>query len=175
MATSQNQKPAGDAATNRDAPTYENIVVALDGSKEAEAILPHVEAIARAFNSKVTFVCALPAVEGTLAGDVAISGSAIGGGSAGSIYDTRDELGQDDASYLASTKAQWIARGFDAHCEEPQMRPAEAVVQIAKERNADLIAIATHARSGISRAMHGSITDQIVHTAPCAVLVLKLE
>ncbi len=51
--------------------------------------------------------------------------------------------------------------------------PAGAIVAHAQERQASLVAMATHARTGIARAVLGSITMQVVHDAPCPVLVVR--
>jgi len=42
----------------------------------------------------------------------------------------------------------------------------------AKEISADLIVIGTHGRTGISRALLGSIAETVVRTAPCPVLTI---
>jgi universal stress protein A len=49
---------------------------------------------------------------------------------------------------------------------------ARAVVQIAGEVDADLIALKTHGRTGISHFFVGSVAEEVVRTAPCAVLTL---
>jgi universal stress protein A len=49
---------------------------------------------------------------------------------------------------------------------------AKAVVQIAGEVDADLIVLKTHGRSGLSHFILGSVAEEVVRTAPCAVLTL---
>jgi nucleotide-binding universal stress UspA family protein len=51
--------------------------------------------------------------------------------------------------------------------------PAQRVVQLAEEVDADLIVCGTHGRTGIRRAMLGSVAEEIVRQAPCAVLVIR--
>ena len=57
-------------------------------------------------------------------------------------------------------------------CQASQRGLAKAVVQIAGEVAADLIVLKTHGRSGLSHLILGSVAEEVVRTAPCAVLTL---
>lgn len=49
----------------------------------------------------------------------------------------------------------------------------EAVVEYAEEHEIDLIVIATHGRTGLSRVLMGSVAERIVREAPCPVLTVR--
>jgi nucleotide-binding universal stress UspA family protein len=51
--------------------------------------------------------------------------------------------------------------------------PAPTIVSKAKEWPADLIVIASHGRSGVARALLGSVAEGIMRSAPCPVLVVR--
>jgi nucleotide-binding universal stress UspA family protein len=51
--------------------------------------------------------------------------------------------------------------------------PHMEIVNLAKERKADLIVMATHGRGFISHAMMGSTTERVLHHAPCPVLAIR--
>ncbi len=51
-------------------------------------------------------------------------------------------------------------------------RPDHAMLAMAREFEADLVVIGTRRRAGFERALLGSLTDRIVHFAPCPVLVV---
>lgn len=51
-------------------------------------------------------------------------------------------------------------------------RPDHAILTMAREFGADLVVIGTRRRTGFERALLGSLTDRIVHFAPCPVLVV---
>jgi universal stress protein A len=53
--------------------------------------------------------------------------------------------------------------------------PAEAIVEFARVTRADLLVIATRGRTGLSRALLGSVAEGVVRRAPCAVLVVRAE
>jgi nucleotide-binding universal stress UspA family protein len=59
---------------------------------------------------------------------------------------------------------------------EPLMKQGDAAVQIletCREQQADLIAMTTHGRSGISRWMLGSVTEKVLRAAPVPLLVVR--
>ena len=51
--------------------------------------------------------------------------------------------------------------------------PAEVVCDYAARNNVDLIVMGTHGRTGISRAMLGSVTEKVIRNAPCPVLSVR--
>lgn len=53
--------------------------------------------------------------------------------------------------------------------------PAEAIVEYARLTRADLLVIATRGRTGLSRALLGSVAESVVRHAPCPVLVVRAE
>jgi nucleotide-binding universal stress UspA family protein len=57
---------------------------------------------------------------------------------------------------------------------EPGVPPA-TIVYFAEKENCDLIVISSHGRSGLSRMLMGSVTEQILRKSPCPVLVVPLE
>ena len=52
-------------------------------------------------------------------------------------------------------------------------QPAEAIVEFARVMQAELLVIATQGRTGLARVMMGSVAEQVVRQAPCAVLVVR--
>jgi len=53
--------------------------------------------------------------------------------------------------------------------------PRDAILEAAKEVNADLIVMGTHGRSGISRLFMGSVAEEVVRRAPCPVLTVRTK
>ena len=50
---------------------------------------------------------------------------------------------------------------------------AAEIVRVAKERNADLIVLSSHGRTGLGRILFGSTAEAVVRHASCPVLVVK--
>lgn len=53
--------------------------------------------------------------------------------------------------------------------------PAPTIVSKAKEWSADLLVIASHGRSGVPRALLGSVAEEVIRNAPCPVLVVRAQ
>jgi nucleotide-binding universal stress UspA family protein len=51
----------------------------------------------------------------------------------------------------------------------------DVINQTAKELGADLIAMGTHGRRGVTRALLGSVAETVVRTAPCPVLTVRMH
>lgn len=53
--------------------------------------------------------------------------------------------------------------------------PAMEIMRVAESEKSDLIVIATHGTTGWRRLAFGSVTDKLVRTAECSVLVLRAQ
>ncbi|MFO8152494.1 universal stress protein [Thioalkalivibrio sp.] len=52
-------------------------------------------------------------------------------------------------------------------------RPDTVIITTAKHRNADMIVVGSHGRTGLSRLMMGSVSERVIGRADCPVLVVK--
>ena len=50
--------------------------------------------------------------------------------------------------------------------------PAESIIAAAEAESADLIVVGSHGRNRVGRAILGSVSDEVVRTSPCPVLVV---
>ena len=51
--------------------------------------------------------------------------------------------------------------------------PADAILDLAEERGADLIVVGNKGMTGAKRFLIGSVPNKIAHHAPCSVLIVK--
>jgi nucleotide-binding universal stress UspA family protein len=51
--------------------------------------------------------------------------------------------------------------------------PGGQIAKFAKEKNAGLIVISSHGRTGVKRLLLGSVAERVVRLAPCPVIVLR--
>ena len=51
--------------------------------------------------------------------------------------------------------------------------PVTVILRVARESKCELIVMGTHGRSGLAHLLMGSVAEQIVRKATCAVLVVK--
>jgi nucleotide-binding universal stress UspA family protein len=125
-------------------------VVPLNGSKLAEAVIPHVINIAKQRGAETEVI--LVYVENPTK----------------SVY-TVDEIKrqQDETTkmkeYLDSIVKQIVDEGIWARSEILVGDPASALIDWVKENPAQLIAMATHGHSGLSLMIFGSVTENILH------------
>jgi nucleotide-binding universal stress UspA family protein len=57
---------------------------------------------------------------------------------------------------------------------EPAPHVGDAIVAVARRIHADLIVMGTHGRGGLTRAVLGSVADQVVRRADCPVTVVTM-
>ncbi len=140
---------------------FSKILVPIDGSKPSEAAIELALRIASENRAEVVFVHAVE-----LNKVVAMTGP--GGIDPGLAIDAACKAGSailDDARACAQ-KAH-----VQASFEQPEDECVSSVLQLARQRNADLIVIGSHGRSGIPRAFLGSVAEGILRRSHIPVLV----
>ena len=76
-----------------------------------------------------------------------------------------------DPTYEAERLEREVARlGVPAEVVLRRGRAADELLTYAREQSIDLIVVGSHGRTGFSRALLGSVTEQVVRLAPCLVL-----
>jgi nucleotide-binding universal stress UspA family protein len=51
--------------------------------------------------------------------------------------------------------------------------PAEVIIQVANEQQADLIVVGSWGLTGIQRFLLGSVSSKVSHHAPCSVMIVR--
>ena len=138
------------------------MVACVDGSDESEQILPVAATWARALDMSMTIL--------TVADDVV---TASGGASASLRYGEARDAG----AYVDALVDRWHNAGVavDGHVERDPIGPASGVRAHLAARPAGLVALTTHARSGLQRARLGAQAANIVNAsvAPCLVAPVR--
>jgi nucleotide-binding universal stress UspA family protein len=139
---------------------YQTILVPLDGSTRAESILPHVENLALQSKSKVIFLQVWTVHEAIInhANDYILD------------YEQKKE---DISAYLTGIQEGFQKKGIDAGIIVEQGGAVETIISVAQRENADLIAIASHGRSGLSRVFYGSVAAGIMQKIDRPMLVIR--
>jgi nucleotide-binding universal stress UspA family protein len=162
---------------------YKKILVPLDGSKLAEAALPHVEELAKGCDTEEVI---LVSVTERVRGYRAMEGSTepvvgSGGGWGGSIQPPGQRLlpeatGKKEKQaqrYLDRVAKTLAAKGINVSTDVLLWKPAEAIVGYAKQYGCDLIVMASHGRSGPSRWAYGSVADKVLRMSCIPVLMIR--
>ena len=77
----------------------------------------------------------------------------------------------DRAEKLVERTADEIGTKTDVVVEHGS--PGERICATAAEHGIELIILGSHERGAFGRFMHGSVSDYVVHHAPCPVLVVR--
>ena len=144
---------------------YQKILVPLDGSELAECVLPHVEAIARGCQVKSMVFIRVVEPFHQPAGDYVFDAEEM------QRIDAQQKLAADD--YLKKVLSKMDQSGPAVKTEAIFGRPAEILADYAAKNQFDLIVIATHGRSGVSRWIWGSVADRILRSACVPVLMVR--
>ncbi len=145
---------------------YKTILVPLDGSVRAETILAHVEEIAHAGGAKVVLLRVVDPVASLT-------------GLEGIPYDmSRDFIKQetDEAQLYLENKAKEL-RKKDVQTST-RIRYGEVVKtisEVAEAEKADLIALASHGRTGLSRLFYGSVAAGVLNRADRPLLLIRAD
>ncbi len=145
---------------------YQKILVPLDGSPLAECVLPHVETIARGCGAgTVVFVRVVEPFHMPSSSEVSLS--------AAEITRINAENKADAESYLSQLVSRTKYDSVKVQSELMTGRVADSIVDYAARNETDLIVIATHGRSGISRWVWGSVAERILRSSCVPVLMVR--
>jgi nucleotide-binding universal stress UspA family protein len=145
---------------------YNTILVPLDGSQRAERILPHVQALAQKFGSRLFL---LQVVEPIVVG--------VSPYDAGSLY-VADEINrrtEEAKQYLARLQDQLRGQGVEVQTQVEYGPVVSTILELADEHNVDLIAMASHGRTGLARVFYGSVAAGILNRAERPLLVIRAQ
>lgn len=145
---------------------YKIILVPLDGSKRAETILPHVEGIALLHQATVVFIQIVePTATLVTPYDMV------------PYYDAEqlDSWMNEAKEYLAGLKGEFREKGIEAKAFVEQGPVVRTILDVAQRENVDLIAMASHGRSGLARVFYGSIAAGVLNQADRPLLLVRAQ
>ena len=130
-------------------PVGQRIVLATDGSVYADAATAMAGSLARILGAPVTTVSATLPSQST------------------QRHEEAREAANRAAVFLTS-------HGIDAEAVVYPGRPDEVIIETAAAKKADLIVVGSHGRTGLERAMLGSVSERVLDAASTVVLVAKV-
>jgi nucleotide-binding universal stress UspA family protein len=142
---------------------YKTILVPLDGSKRAERILPHVENLAMHSHATLILIQVVeppPLIVGP-EGDITLH------------QQDMERLTSNAEDYIAATRGKLQEKGIETLTRVAHGPVVEAIITAAEREGADLIAIASHGRSGLSQVFYGSVAAGVLHRIDRPLLVIR--
>jgi nucleotide-binding universal stress UspA family protein len=76
-------------------------------------------------------------------------------------------------SYLAALRGEFREKGIEARTHVVYGPVVEAIIDTAEREGADLIAIASHGRSGLSQVFYGSVAAGLLHRVDRPLLLVR--
>lgn len=156
---------------------FSKIVVPLDGSKLAETVLPQVEVMAQGCDTEeITLVSVTEYIIGSQ--HLVSYPQQLESFPPPQIVTTIPvSIGKKQSQaekYLARIAKRLRKKGLKVKTIVALGDPAREIVKNANENGAELIAMASHGRSGISRWAFGSVADKVLKASSIPVLIVKL-
>jgi nucleotide-binding universal stress UspA family protein len=143
---------------------YQTILVPLDGSQLAEEALVHAEAIARRFAADLLLFHSLAADSPLL------DSPPMEGGKLTKRAAPQERVARD---YLMHIRQGFLAKGIKTQIAIGEGSATDEILRHIAVTPVSLIVISSHGRSGLSRAVMGSVADELMRRSSIPVLVVK--
>jgi len=146
----------------------ERILVCLDGSKLAEQILPYAMEAAVRLGSKLVLLQVVV---------VQTPPVVAAGASAYAVKASGQQIEKDETeakAYLDDLAQPPREMGLDVECVTLRgWQIGQTIIDYAEDHKVDLIAIATHGRSGLKRLVFGSVAESVLRGSGLPILLIK--
>jgi nucleotide-binding universal stress UspA family protein len=153
-------------------PTIRKILVSLDGSTFSEAMLQNAVEFARMMEAELWLI---RVIQPMILGNLTVPEPAVGSVTPSAIAQLEswhEQRKKEAAGYLQKLGESLRSPSLKVRTSVvSHEQPAVAILNEARTQGADLIAIETHGRGGLSRFFLGSVADKVIRGANIPVLV----
>jgi nucleotide-binding universal stress UspA family protein len=144
---------------------FGSIVVGTDGSETANSAVQQAVELAKAVGAKLELVSAYePVSDSRLRQETQEAPKDLQW-----AINPREDV---DSTLSAAADAAKEA-GVPVEIHARQGDPADAILDVAEEQNADLIIVGNKGMTGAKRFLLGSVPNKVSHHAPCSVLIIR--
>lgn len=139
---------------------FEHILLPLDGSSLAEMVLPHAISLSKAFDAKLTLIRVVYQVDHKT--------------QLSSVNPIDWQMRKSEAeAYIESVQDRLTQKNVRAEGRVIEGRPAQQIIQFAKNNNVDLIILSSHGNSGISGWNINSTVQKVLLRAYMPVMIIR--
>jgi nucleotide-binding universal stress UspA family protein len=151
---------------------YKKILVPLDGSKRAEAILGHVVPLAQASEAELILLQVISPGSPEFIEPMGPFGAPM----AMEPYFQALESAENEATaYMQSSVGTLKKQGVQARSRILRGEAVRSIIDIANEENVDLVAMASHGRTGLARVFYGSVANGVLHQIDRPLLLIRAD
>jgi nucleotide-binding universal stress UspA family protein len=148
------------------------MLVPLDGSKLAESVLPHVEALAKQRGAGLINVILLRVFEEPYV-NADYPAASMNLTWKEHVKQIREHYKREAEQYLAGVQKQLANDGLNVRSEVLMGKPADEIIDYAHNSHPNLVVMATHGFSGISRWEYGSVADKVLHSVSSPIFLVR--
>lgn len=140
-------------------------MVPLDGSNRAERILPHAEELAHKFGAQIIFLQVVepPYIITTSLNAVDIEELSI------------ETMTKQAKSYLVGLIGEFREKNIEGKSIVEEGAVAHKIMEVAEREKIDLIAMASHGRSGLPRVFYGRVAASVLHLVDRPILIIRTQ
>jgi nucleotide-binding universal stress UspA family protein len=136
---------------------YNKILFPTDGSDESAAVLEHAVDLAKRYDATL---------EGLFVGDQRSYAGMAADMDREQIREAQTEIGE---KALDRVRSAGESEGVDVATTQSVGVPADEILEVADEDDVDLVVMGTHGRTGIKRALLGSVAERVVRQSPVPI------
>jgi nucleotide-binding universal stress UspA family protein len=141
---------------------YKHILVPLDGSVRAEKILPYVEEMALKHGARVILLQVVEPIATVSSADVFIPAN-----------DSFTAKLEQARVYLDGVKTRFQEKQIEVETRVVGNTIVDAICETAQTEKSDLIAMASHGRTGAGRVFYGSVAAGVLHRIDRPLLIIR--
>lgn len=149
---------------------YKHILISTDGSEMAQKGVDHGLSLAKSLKARVTIIMVTERFP--IHAHAGIAGGWIPGPAEMAQYHAAQKEAAQEVLATVATAAKKLGVPADT-LHVPEAYPAEAIVELAKTADCNLIVMASHGRRGLRKLVLGSQTSEVLANSPVPVLVVR--
>jgi nucleotide-binding universal stress UspA family protein len=140
-----------------------SIVVGTDGSEPADEAVRQATDMASREGARLHLVTAYPDPQ------ILRERTTGTGGGAYTIVDLREVA----ESLVQRAARDALSKGVEVETHVREGQPAEVIIDVANQEQADLIVVGSRGLTGIKRYLLGSVSSKVSEHAPCSVMIVR--
>ena len=140
---------------------FEKILALTDGSQNSRSALRYAITLSRKFGSELDILLVIEDIPAYVSLEVDES----------FLSRLQDSMRQEIEACIGYCRNV----GVKAHGVVRHGVPYEEITNYAREKDIDLIVMATHGHTGLSHILLGSVAEKVIHHAPCPVLTTRID
>ena len=148
------------------------MLVPLDGSKFAESVLPHVETLAKQRGAELVNVNLLRVFEEPHV-NADYPEASMNLTWKEHVERIRDHFKREAKQYLEGVQKRLTSAGLKVRPEVLMGNPADEIIDYAHRNHPNLVVMASHGYSGISRWEYGSVADKVLHGVSSPIFMVR--